>query len=37
MLLAAVAVYAAGGLKALADHCLGASGSLKLLEQQLGK
>lgn len=37
MLLAAVAVYAAGGLKALADHCSGASGSLKLLEQQLGK
>jgi len=37
ILLGAVAVYAAGGLKALTRHCAGASGSLKLLEQQLGK
>ena len=37
VLLGAVAVYAAGGLKALAEHCADASVRLKLLEQQLGK
>lgn len=36
-LLRAVAVYAAGGLKALQNFSAGASGSVKLLERQLKK